>query len=491
MRRRSRVGFGAALVLLAGLAATPGLAAVRASSGAASGSASAPSVLHVGQIASQDVAPRGNCEPDTLAEPDVAVSPLNRNIQVAVAHDCRYGDGGAADISYSWTHDGGATWSHAPVPDLTRAVGGKWARASDPVVAFGPDGSVYISALVFDFGCATGVTVSKSTDGGATFAAPVLVQKSLTCAYSDDKNWLVVDTQPTSPYYGRLYQFWTVFLSTRKGEPIGSPQVVRWSSDGGATWSATHMLTARDENTQDSQPMIQPSGAISDAYFSSGESIGDGPEVAAIRSGHARDGVAADDTTPFVVRTSRDGGATWSREHVITPNVGFGAPRIRCCLPAATADPVSGTLYAVWDGNGPGEPVKLSASADGRNWSPPVLVTADRRATIRHVNAAVAAYNGKVFVSYGTLNTAVAGGRFVQQYVSSSFDGGRSFGQPLSLGPRSNLRYAARAPVAFPGDYIGAAETASRLTLVWCVSSRPSDPTARYHQVLYAAVLRP
>src|ERR1022692_3796109 len=109
-----------------------------------------PAILHIGQIDRQDVPTQAGCENDTLVEPDIAVSPFNPSIAVAVAHDCRFDNGGAVDISYAWTHDGGATWHHAPLPDLTRAVGGVWARASDAVVAFGADGSVYISALVFD-----------------------------------------------------------------------------------------------------------------------------------------------------------------------------------------------------------------------------------------------------------------------------------------------------------------------------------------------------
>ena len=67
-----------------------------------------PAVLHVGQIGRQNVAPHGNCEPDTLVEPDIAVSPFNTKIEVAVAHDCRFASGGAVDIFYAWTHDGGA-----------------------------------------------------------------------------------------------------------------------------------------------------------------------------------------------------------------------------------------------------------------------------------------------------------------------------------------------------------------------------------------------
>src|SRR4051812_31760648 len=94
-----------------------------------------PSVLHVGQIARQDVPALPGSEPDTLVEPDVGVSPVDANIAVAVAHDGRYPDGGAVGIETSWTHDGGATWHHQPLPGVTAATGGSatWERASDPV----------------------------------------------------------------------------------------------------------------------------------------------------------------------------------------------------------------------------------------------------------------------------------------------------------------------------------------------------------------------
>src|SRR5689334_6354054 len=48
----------------------------------------------VGQVARQDVPALPGSEPDTLVEPDVAVSPLDPAVAVAVAHDGRYPDGG-------------------------------------------------------------------------------------------------------------------------------------------------------------------------------------------------------------------------------------------------------------------------------------------------------------------------------------------------------------------------------------------------------------
>src|SRR5204862_2335186 len=124
---------------------------------------------------------------------------------------------------------------------------------------------------------------------------------------------------------------------------------------------------------------------------------------------------AAGTGVSLLARTSRDGGATWSKPSAVAHNVSFGPPGIRCCLDSVSGDPVRGRMYAVWQHDGPGEPVMLSSSADGRHWSAPRPVTHSHKTTIQHVNEAVAAYNGKVFVSYGTRNTAVHGGNLVQQ----------------------------------------------------------------------------
>lgn len=460
----------------------------------AAGAVSAPptAVLSVGQIARQDVAPQPGSEPDTLVEPDVAVSPLDSRIAVAVAHDGRYPDGGAVTITHAWTRDGGRSWRHAPVPHLTQAVGGTYERASDPVVAFGPDGTAYLSTLLFDTDCSSAVAVSRSVDGGATFGRPVLAHKSEDCGYSDDKNWLVVDTSPVSPHRGRLYQFWTAILFDAQGTFTGAPQVLRWSDDQGRHWSRTVNVTPAHSTTQDSQPMIQPDGTIIDAYekFSLEQGVGGRPEsrVGAEARRPAPAAAPAGDT--LVARTSHDGGASWSSETVITTDIGPGPQGIRCCLPSAVADPTTGRLYAAWNSVRPGL-VALSHSDDGQHWSPPVKVNRDPGPGYDHVNVDVAAFAGRVIVSYGTRNTKVAGGRYVQQQVSTSYDAGRSFGPPISVGAISDLRYAAQAGGIFPGDYIGTAAAAGRFYAVWCRSSRPADPTAKYHQTMYAAVLRP
>jgi hypothetical protein len=442
-----------------------------------------PAVLHVGQIGRQTVAAHGNCEPDTLVEPDIAVSPFNTKIEVAVAHDCRFASGGAVDIFYAWTHDGGAHWNQSRLPGLTRAVGGTYDRASDPVVAFGADGSVYVSSLVFDTGCPTGVAVSRSTDGGATFANPVYAQQSTTCGVSDDKNWLVTDTQPNSPFFGRIYQFWTEFLANGT-----SPQVVRWSDNKGKTWSGTHVLNPKDFS-QNSQPFVQPNGAITDTYLFSGHALGNGTRQGFILP--AGTGAAAGSGVSIVARTSFDGGATWTKPAVVGRNIGGGPAGIRCCLPMMSGDQVTGRMFQVWNANGPGvlDAVEIASSTDGgQHWSTPVQVTPGHSPGIQYINAAVATAAGRVFVSYGQRN--LTDPNVIQQELTWSDNGGATFAAPTALGPPSNLRYAAVAGGKFPGDYTGLSATPARVTAAWCVSSKPPDPTAAFHQVLYAATLR-
>jgi hypothetical protein len=469
---RALTVFGAT-VALAGLGiAAPALAAPSGS----------PSVLHVGQIGRQDVQSHGNCEPDTLVEPDIAVSPSNPKIEVAVAHDCRFASGGAVDIFYAWTHDGGAVWHQSRLPGLTKAVGGTYDRASDPVVAFGADGSVYVSSLVFDVTCPTGVAVSRSTNGGATFAKPVIAQSSNTCAVSDDKNWLVTDTQPDSPFHGRIYQFWTEFLAG-----AGSPQEVRWSDNDGQTWSSTHVLASKKQFAQDSQAFVQPNGAITDTYLYSGHALGDG-----IRQGSIPGtGTNAGSGVSLVAQTSLDGGATWTKPVVVAKNVGGGPAGIRCCLPLMAGDHATGQMFGVWNANGPGtqDAVELSSSANGKTWSSPVKVTPGNAPNVEYLNAAVAAANGRVFVSYGQRN--MNSPSIVQQELTWSSDGGKTFAPPIALGPPSNLKYAAVAGGKFPGDYSGLSATPARVAAAWCVSSKPPNPAATYHQTLYAATLSP
>jgi hypothetical protein len=147
---------------------------------------------------------------------------------------------------------------------------------------------------------------------------------------------------------------------------------------------------------------------------------------------------------------------------------------------------VTGRLYAAWV-SVDARRVLLSTSTDGRRWSAARAV--NRSSGVgRVVNVDVSAHGGTVAVSYG-LTTAAAPARLPRQRIAVSGDGGSSFRLAAVLGPRSDHRYAARAPLPFPGDYVGSAMHGNTGYAVWCVSRRPASG-ARFHQVLYGATFR-
>lgn len=107
---------------------------------------------------------------------------------------------------------------------------------------------------------------------------------------------------------------------------------------------------------------------------------------------------------------------------------------------------------------------------------------------IQYINAAVATAAGRVFVSYGrrSLNDP----NVIQQELTWSDNGGATFATPIVLGLPSNLRYAAVAGGKFPGDYSGLSATPARVANAWTLASKPPNPAAAFHQVLFAATLR-
>ena len=246
-------------------------------------------------------------------------------------------------------------------------------------------------------------------------------------------------------------------------------------------------------NTQNSQPMLLRDGTVVDSYIDFGvQTAEEGPEAAQAR--HARrqpprstrpPGAAQQVGPALVTRISRDGGRTWTDGGVITRDLGDGPPGIRCCLPSATIDPVSGRMYATWSGLDPRR-LMLSTSRDGVTWSAGRRINPDS-GTALGVNADVSAYNSVMAVSYGLTNPDTGAGRFARQLVTTSRDAGAHFSTPAVVGPRIDYAFAAQARGIFPGDYIGTAMKGNVLYAVWCVSTRPARATARFHQVEYAA----
>ena len=126
--------------------------------------------------------------------------------------------------------------------------GGPYDRASDAVVAFGPNNVVFYSSLVFNDGSGesgdalrSAIVNSTSTDGGKTWGKPTVVIDD-SAGGLNDKNWEVVDNGTgTGHHTGRLYVVWDRV----------APMLVSYSDDQGKTFSTPSVIYAGPGDRRD------------------------------------------------------------------------------------------------------------------------------------------------------------------------------------------------------------------------------------------------
>jgi len=139
---------------------------------------------------------------------------------------------------YSRSTDGGRTFIDQgylnPGPNISNFLGG------DPVVVC-TDQNTFYQSSISQTGLFNGVSVSKSTDGGATFDDPVEVVRKNPGFHFIDKPWLAAD--PSNPK--KLYVTYSDFDTSRVfcpglGLRVGIELVS--SIDGGSTWSGPTVI---------------------------------------------------------------------------------------------------------------------------------------------------------------------------------------------------------------------------------------------------------
>ncbi len=215
--------------------------------------------------------------------------------------------------------DGGETWIDGQVPMLSGN------GAGDPSPAFDRKHDVAMMAQLENTGGQGGccvsqgdVSVSVSGDGGLTWDEPVTVMQGngagigpANTAVFWDKEWLTVDNNPGSPYYGRAYVTATRFLNGLQGSYAESPIYLSYSDDGGRSWSKPKEISGSHESCT-----FQSSGPADECdedQFSVPEVASDGTlYVHFLNSQNEAEWEAAFefDQTVMVV-TSTDGGATF------------------------------------------------------------------------------------------------------------------------------------------------------------------------------------
>jgi hypothetical protein len=284
----------------------------------------------------------------TAVEPDTFAAGAT---VVVVTQSGRFFDGGASGIGYASSKDGGATWAGGTLPGITPYLpggGGTYDRVSDPAVAFDArDGVWLVASLPIQADTSVpAVLVSRSTDGGTTFGAPVTVTTAA-AGHNVDKTWIACDNSTTSPFYGRCYATWD-------DNTDGDRLEVSTSSDGGLTWGPA-LEPAGGPTGLGGQPVVQPNGTV---IIPAGDAI----------------------LSSIISFRSVDGGASWEGAvDVASAQTHLEDGGLRSePLPSAGVD-AAGRVYVAWQdcrfrAGCSGNDIVLSTTADGVAWTPPVRV---------------------------------------------------------------------------------------------------------------------
>lgn len=365
---------------------------------------------------------------EDFKSPAVAINP-NDASDVVIASRNDIPDFGC-QVHYSV--DGGATWTAAVFPPAP--LGPCWS----PGVAFADANRVYVAAQNRKPGGGRPQTIVvwSSSDGGATFGAPVTIPASTVGdanAFSLQAG-ITVDTQPASPHRGRIYVVWY------HGFP-SFPSVrvfLSFSDDGGATWSAgTTMPPGPGVQQFHPTPTVGPDGTVYVVYKN-----GNSNDCTGFGFGNPAPGTPSE--CPVRLLRSSDGGQTFDLDVQVAPahytDLSQGE------APGITTTPGGAVLvtFASLPGQAaPGCPRDLDAfvtrSTDrGVNWSEPTRVNDDActsGASQRDPWMSTAA-NGRVDAIWYDNRNDPSHVRYDVLYASSA-DGGQGFGPSVRLTDRT------------------------------------------------------
>jgi hypothetical protein len=374
---------------------------------------------------------------------------------VAAAQSGRFFDGGASDIAWATSTNGGATWTGGFLPGITVYQGGSFARVSDASVAYDARHNVWmISSLPLDASVTgAGVLVSRSTDGGLTWQSPVTVSTES----GSDKNWTACDDTPTSPFYGNCYTEWD-------DNALGNLIQMSTSTDGGLTWGPAQAVAGSVDGIG-GQPVVQPSGTVVVPIDNANESA-----VGAF--------------------TSSNGGLTWSgvatialiSQHTVAGGLRAGA------LPSAEIDG-SGKVYVVWQDcrfrrGCPTNDLVMSTSTDGLVWSAVTRIPIDRtNSGVDHFIPGLAvdrstsgsgAHLGLTYYYYPVGNCTTSTCQLDVGYVSST-DGGSTWTTPTQLAGPMSLSWLANTSQGYMvGDYISTSFSGGTAHPAFAAANAPS-----------------
>jgi hypothetical protein len=208
----------------------------------------------------------------------------------------------SGQIRTTVSSDGGLTWSvpvaTSPLPPEEFDYNG-----AQPLVL--PDGTLVVVYTSFGdprLDARSEITATRSTDGGASFSAPVRVALLSTASIPAIRTFALASAEVDAA--GRMYVAWE---GCPGGGSCSASRIVMSTSTDGVTWTPAQSITAGGPAVDHFLPGLganpAAAGRLALVYYS------------------IPDDCANDDTCPGIdvfQTTSNDGGRTWSRQQRLT-----------------------------------------------------------------------------------------------------------------------------------------------------------------------------
>ena len=407
------------------------LAAVLVTAGLVTSAQSSSNIVQI----SQDVFTNGGSQHQTEVEPG---SFAFGNAVVVAYQAGRFNlNGGASDVSWATSLDGGKHWHYGNLPGITKYTQelNPFNRASDPTVTYDAKHKVWLIEslpIIVGGGARPAMEISISSDG-LHWANPVNAGPNLG---DSDKTWVNCDDWANSPHFGNCYAEWD---STATGLVNMST-----STDGGQTWGPA--LNSADSTVgQGGQPQPQPNGNVVVPFYNFGQlAIG--------------------------AFTSTDGGQSWGTSTIVAPiNMrGVNGGLRALPLPGAGVDG-NGKVFVVWADcsfrtNCSSNDIVFSSSADGTTWAAPAPIPIDPlNSTVDHFIPGFTvdqntkgnkAHLALTYYYYPNVNCG-PGSCKLDAAIISSHDGGTSWGAPTQLAGPIKLGWLPNTSLGrMVGDYV-------------------------------------
>jgi hypothetical protein len=379
---------------------------------------------------------------------------------VAVFQVGRIQDGGAANIGWATSRNGGRTWTHGFLRGLTPSStpAGPWPRITDPSIAYDTQHAVWLAATLGFGGSDSALLISRSTDG-LHWGQPVTATHRNVFAL--DKQWIACDNWASSPFRGHCYLSY---------DDLESVEIeTQLSADGGLTWGVpAHApgfpgrAAINGAYAPGVQPVARPDGSVLIPYF---------------------------DQTQISVLRSLDGGITWLPPSPVVGAAYAPIAGLRAApLPSAEVGG-DGAVYVAWSNSVasicacPKNGLLVARSADGVTWSDPVHVPTGADDAELPGIAADPSAGGRVALAYYRVR-----GSALDVSFTSSRDGGSTWRTPQRLTSRSiPFGWLASAGGAMVGDYISTSFAGGKAVPVFALGFKPRR--GRLHESMFATAL--